>query len=108
MASFLARQRGRNHTFYTQYAFRKLRHPGMFYQIKQYGILVGQDGLLPDPVPTEEQKAFILRLAREKGISKKKANRGFVNTCIRANPDSVLSGADYGVIGEPVNYLQRR
>ena len=88
------------------HVIRKLRHPSMFYKIKQYGILVGQDGPLPDPVPTEEQKAFILRLAREKGISKEKANRGFIHNCIRANPDSVLAQADYGVVDKLIEYLQ--
>ena len=87
-------------------ALIKLRRPGNIYYIRRQGIFVGQDGPLPDPVATEEQKEFILHLAKEKGISKDKANRGFIHTCIRENSDSVIAEADYGVISELIKYLE--
>ena len=89
------------------HAFRKMRHPSfVYYQLRQQGIYEGQNGPLPAPVPTEEQKAFILQLAKEKGVKKERANRGFIHTCMRSNPDSVLKGADYGVVDKLIEYLQ--
>ena len=59
LASFLARQRGRNHTFYTQYAFRKqyasLRNfilgKGFFNMEYVYGTLAKSDGENPLDYP---------------------------------------------------------
>ena len=89
------------------HALRKMRHPSfIYYMLRQQGIYEGQNGPLPESVPTEEQKAFILQLAKEKGVKKERANRGFIHNCIRTNPDSVLKGADYGVVDKLIEYLQ--
>ena len=86
-------------------ALRRLRNSERMYKINRQLIFVGQNEL-SDPVPTEEQKEFILRLAKENGISKERANRGFIHTCIRANRNSVLAEADYDVISELIKYLK--
>ena len=76
---------------------RRLRHPHNAYRIRQQGILVGQDGPLPDPVPTEEQKETILRIAKERGLTKEKVNIAFVMRNIRM---------DYGIALALVEYLK--
>lgn len=88
------------------FVIRKLRHPDILRPMRRKGVFAGWPEPMPVPVATDEQKEFILRLAKEKGISKDKANRGFVHRCIRANPDSVLGHVKYEVIEELIKYLK--
>lgn len=88
------------------FAIRKLRHPDILRPMKRKGVFAGWPEPMPAPVATDEQKEFILRLAREQGISKDKATRGFVKRCIRANPDSVLAHIEYEAVEDLIEYLK--
>lgn len=76
-------------------SIRRLRRPESSYRIRQQGILAWQDGPLPEPVPTDEQKEAVVRLAQKSGLGKEKITVSFIRIKMRINYETALALKKY-------------